>query len=115
MCKSNGIKRNECVAFFNICPKLVNWGFPPSCLAFFFLTMIMFVKKERGRKIDKNIKTTFLCRGPLAFATRGPLLPLSQQNHCTVALDNVDLKINLLKTSNFMVTLCGGHRHLDDM
>ena len=47
----------------------------------FLLTIVFFGKDERKQKrLKKYIKTAFLYHGPLIFATREPLLPLSAQN-----------------------------------
>jgi len=43
--------------------------------------------------------------GPLTFATREPLLPPHCKTDWTMTMDNIGLKIGILKTLSSMVTL----------
>jgi hypothetical protein len=49
--------------------------------------------------------TIFLCRGPLPFLLEQLLCLSHRKTRWTMSVDNVGLKIYLLRTSNFMVTL----------
>ena len=54
------------------------------------------------KSLKNYYKKHFSAMGPCLFPTRAPLLPLPLQNRWTLLVDNVGLKICLLKNSNSM-------------
>jgi len=67
------------------------------------LSSLVFTSRKKNHEYFR--KKTNPCHLPLPFPTKAPLLPLPLQNRWTMSMDNVGLKIFILKTSNSMVTL----------
>ena len=93
---------NECVDFFNICPKkaiLKQLKFGHFCGL--LLSSSPLSPKKHSLKIYYN---NFSLPWTLVFSTRAPLLPLPLQTFRIMLVDNVGLKTCLLGTSNSMIT-----------
>jgi hypothetical protein len=89
----------------NICPRKVvlkSKNYQVSLFGLVFVGLPLLIPQNN---IIKILLLQFLsAMGPCLFPTKAPFLPHHRKTHWTMLVNNVDLKICLLGTSNSMAT-----------